>query len=655
MTVTKDGRRYVAQSTYVEREIPKAAGFRWDKERKHWYTIDVAVAGKLAQYAAPEVAVELHAAHAARVAALDASRASDADVDAPAPEGCEYLPFQRAGIAYALARSATLIGDEMGCGKTVQAIGVINADESIQRVLVVCPATIRLNWQRELEKWSVRPLTVGIASTTDWPQTDVTIVNWDICDRLRDRLRTETWDLVVLDECHRAKSQTAKRTLATVGAEAYKQRPADDGIVARRKLALTGTPILNRPIELFPVLHWLDPVAWPRLWSYARRYCNAHQTKYGWDLTGASNLSELQEKLRVGLMVRRLKSEVLRELPVKRRQVVVLPTNGATAVVEAESAAWAAHEQRIESLRADAELAKAEDDETYTAAVARLRDATRVAFTEMARLRHDTAVAKVPAVVAHVIDALEGGSEKVAVWAHHHDVVDAVRDGLAEYEPVVLTGDTPMADRQAAVDRFQADPTCRVFIGSITAAGVGLTLTASSHAVFAELDWVPGNVTQAEDRHHRIGQRNSVLIQHVVLDGSLDARMAQTLVAKQDIADRLLDRDPDPLPALPQAGTSETTPRGRVAKLAERITDEGVTTIHAALRRIAGMCDGARVLDGAGFNKIDARVGHELAARPSLTARQSALGALIARKYSRQLGQDMTAALDAAVGKGDAP
>ena len=159
---------------------------------------------------------------------------------------------------------------------------------------------------------------------------------------------------------------------------------------------------------------------------------------------------------------------------------------------------------------------------------------------------------------------------------------------------------------------------------------------------FAELDWVPGNITQAEDRCHRIGQANSVLIEHLVLDGSLDARMVQTLVAKQDVIDGALDdaerRELAVIPVAPDAPATADTPRSRVAKLAEGMTPELIERVHRALRMLAGMCDGAVSLDGRGYNKIDARLGHELAARATLTPRQAAFGRIIAHKYHGQLG-----------------
>ena len=234
------------------------------------------------------------------------------------------------------------------------------------------------------------------------------------------------------------------------------------------------------------------------------------------------------------------------------------------------------------------------------------------------------------------------------MFAHHHDVVHALRDELAAHLPAVLTGEiTSMAVRQAAVDRFQADPTCRVFLGSITAAGVGITLTASSHVVFAELDWVPGNISQAEDRAHRIGQENMVLIQHLVLEGSLDATMARRLVAKQVVIDAALDTQGQadaaelqaplvPLRREEEPATASLS-RRQVAQDAESLTPREILHIHAQLKYLADRCDGAHDKDGAGFNRLDTQIGKFLAACGSLTARQAVLGRRICKKYARQL------------------
>jgi hypothetical protein len=200
-----------------------------------------------------------------------------------------------------------------------------------------------------------------------------------------------------------------------------------------------------------------------------------------------------------------------------------------------------------------------------------------------------------------------------------------------------------MNKRNEAVERFQNDTDIQYFIGSIQAAGVGLTLTASSHVVFSELDWVPGNVTQAEDRLHRLGQQNSVLVQHLVFDESIDARMAKTLVRKQTVIDATLD-DPDlDVPIIPEdepPATSSTTWK-KINEEAKHIQPLTIIAIHAALRYLSNKCDGARLEDGVGFNAYDTDIGKSLAEQSSLTQKQAALGRKILRKYSKQLGQEI--------------
>lgn len=663
MILTHEGGRYrLWDSAYAERAVPKAAGFRWDATAREWWTDDPDRAARLARYADPGCHAELAARREAQEAAVAASRAVDAAVEIPAPAGREYLPFQRAGIALAAGRPATLLADEMGLGKTIQALGVINLDPDCRRVLVVCPATLKLNWAREAARWLVRRHRVLVAGAQDWPpvtaawppEDTVVIVNYDVLHRHATALRAIPWDCLIVDEAHFVKNPEARRSEQLYGtSDRKRKRLTREGrpgnvvapIPARRRLYLTGTPIVNRPIELWPLLHSLDPTTWRSFWSYAKRYAGAYQGAFGWDFRGADHLDELQERLRRTLMVRRLKVDVLRELPPKRRQVIEVAPNGtAGRVVAAEQAASARIEARLEGLRAQAEIAKADDDPgAYERAVAALREGERVAFVELSRLRHETARAKVPFVIEHLEAALGEGEHKVVCFAHHHDVVAAFAEAFGT-RAVVLTGETPQAARQGAVDRFQTDPACVLFVGSLTAAGVGLTLTAASHVVFAELDWVPGNLTQAEDRCHRIGQAESVLVQHLVLDGSLDARMAQVLVDKQRVLEAALDRGPEPTPlGLVAVGlvadrpATEDVRRETLARLAAGLTAEQITAIHTGLRALAGVCDGAVTLDGAGFNKLDTRLGRELAARAALTPKQAALGQRLIRKYRRQL------------------
>lgn len=351
-------------------------------------------------------------------------------------------------------------------------------------------------------------------------------------------------------------------------------------------------------------------------------------------------------------MVRRLKKDVLTELPAKRRQVIELSTDGETKrLLKAERDFYESRQDVLDDLQAKVELAKADDnEETYRLAVAELNKGQGTVFSAMAALRRDTAVAKIPQVIAHLHELLDDSDDAYVVMCHHHEVSTALMDEFGDLA-ILHRGDMGMAEKDAAVTRFQgtqterADPDCRLFIGSIQASGVGITLTRSAHVVFAELDWVPGNVSQAEDRVHRIGQAESVLIQHLVLEESLDAVMAKRIIAKQEVIEKALDTKEAPPTPGKDHGAPEGSSRERLAKEAAEMNPGQIDAAHEAIRFIAARCNGARDYDGAGFSKIDTQIGKSLAAAPILSPRQAALARKIALKYRGQLGEEMTARL----------
>lgn len=593
-----------------------------------------------------------------RAAANAASRATDAAIDIPAPPGLEYMPFQRAGIAYALEREATLIGDEMGLGKTIQAIGFANTIKA-QRILVVAPASLLFNWYNEIKKWQMLDLPITVVrpnKSTFNRQPGWFIINYDIVSKYREELTRATWDLVIYDECQYMKSRNAQRTVALLGGfkkdKVTKQRKKVEGLAAVRRLMLTGTPIMNRPAELYTILHHLDPKRWGTWSSFAKRYCGAHFDGYTYKADGATNLDELNLRLRETVMVRRLKKDVLAELPPKRRQIVSfdIDDENVADIVNRENDAYDRNEKAMAMASALLQRAEVEGDEAaYQAAVAKLHEVQGIAFTEMAKLRHETAVAKLPFVIEH----LKQTTDKILVFAWHQDVVDAIAEAMKDEGVCIITGKTPKEARQPLVDRFQTDPSVRVFVLNIKAGGVGLTLTASSHVIFAELDWTPSNITQAEDRAHRIGQRESVLVQHLVFDDSLDARMAKVAVAKQKVMDQALDKkiesEPDRemivIPPDPEAVAEKVKADGRRAQLdalAAKLTPEQIAAIHSALRCVASLdADHASRLNDMGFNRMDTIFGCELAEKDRLSPRQAAAAWKMVRKYRRQYPADL--------------
>jgi SNF2 family DNA or RNA helicase len=522
-------------------------------------------------------------------ARIKLSIADNSDIQLVSPEGLDYLPYQKAGIEYALNAGNALIADEPGLGKTIQAIGVSNALPECRRILVIPPASLKINWKREWEKWCAKGLKVARVQTgaaNAWPTMDtrtleqvqadaqnpdydpdadaegvnVVVVNYDLIEAHQSQIYGQQWDLMIVDEAHALKNQDTKRTKAVLGSGSGRNRK--EGIPANRTLLLTGTPILNRPSEIWPLAHALAPDFFSDKYAFEKRYCNGHQTQYGWNAKGATNLKELQRELRSRIMVRRQKSQVLKDLPPKTRQLIELDApeqamaRGQYRQLEAATKTlqdvFRQREQLRDTMKANP-ATDAQSKQAYQEQASRLVRESKIAFNRMALVRKETAFSKVPQVVELARTALDNG--KLILFCHHQEVAEAYRDSLnrifqkqagrgknAKPKTIAMvTGKTPEKERQNEADRFQDDPDCQVFIGSIQAAGTGLTLTAASTVLFAELDWVPGNVTQAEDRAHRIGQEDHVLIYHAVIEGTVDSLMVRRLIEKQNVTEAALD------------------------------------------------------------------------------------------------------------------
>jgi SWI/SNF-related matrix-associated actin-dependent regulator 1 of chromatin subfamily A len=310
-------------------------------------------------------------------------------------------------------------------------------------------------------------------------------------------------------------------------------------VKADKRLFLTGTPIVNRPYELLALLQGLEPEMWDDR-KYVMRYAGAAPHN-GWDTRGHKNLKELHDILRGTVMIRRLKSEVLKDLPPKTRKVVPLdPADvaGADEVIAAErdASGWQAGvNDKLHSLYAQKGSMLPED---YDEAKRAMLEELEMAQAKMMSVRHQTALAKAPHVAEYAKMALEE-TPKLVVFAHHLDVVAKIAGSLEG--SLILTGETKPEERQALVDRFQDDSEIRVLVVGLTVGGLGYTFTAASRVIFAELDWRPATMNQAEDRLHRIGQKCPVLVEHVVLQGSIDENMTASLIEKQKVIDQALD------------------------------------------------------------------------------------------------------------------
>lgn len=616
------------------------------------------------------------------IAQVAASRAEDSDLEVAAPAGLSYLPYQRAGIAYLAPRPGAILADEMGLGKTVQICGLINhldanagdptlpgapAHGHLTTALIICPKSLAINWQRELTKWLVQPRAVGRVDAGDgWQACGILVASYEQAKnpKFRAILEARAYDLVAVDEAHRIKNKTRALTkkqkeeaaaAAQPGAKVAKRTKvqrteATLAMLARgaRKVLLTGTPFENRPVELFPLLQIADPITWDPngkgFFRFALRYCNAHKQRVSrdrevWNMTGCSNAPELQERLRASCMIRRLKAQVLKELPAKRRQIIELQIRDG------------------EVTRAEREVL---DGRSFSEAAAELVG-NAAAFESASKLRVAYGKAKAKEAADYIKELIEGGSGKVIVGAWHREVIVTLAGELADLGVVTVTGADSAESRQRAVDAFQAEGGPQVFIGQIAAAGVGLTLTRSNTVVMVEEPWTPAEVSQFEDRAHRIGQRDTVNVHHLVISNTLEAHMVRVIVDKQAVADAVLDTPPAPPPAPAEPtcrcvgtvhGSDHDCPEfpGRqkapaqlspkqalIAATAALLTPDMIEQIHLRLKALAGVCNGAQTYDGAGFNKMDSGLGKSLAAQQRLSPKQAAMALEMLRKYSGQL------------------
>ena len=557
---------------------------------------------------------------------LEKSQAVDSDKNYPVPAGLDYYGYQKAGIEYCLDKDNILIGDEMGLGKTVQAIGVINVNKP-KDVLIVSPASLKLNWKKELETWLVDKRDVQVImsgkDSLDEKQ-DIVIVNYDVLQKYQELL-DKKWSLVIMDEVHYLKNPDAQRTKAALSVQADK------------KIMLTGTPIPNRPIEIQAVAGYLDDKSFGNRFGFGKRYASLHKkqvtrNKSVWDWSGASNLDELQRRLRQSFMIRRKKDEVLKDLPAKVKQIIELPYESYKKEIKAEYSAFEDYNNKNKNPNVDPYSLDAD------------QFSTSIDFASMSSQRKATAEKKVKAVVEH----LESFNEPVVVMAHHRDVIAQLEAELIKQDKkvVVLTGEKNQVERNEAVEAFQSGQ-ADVFIGSIKAAGVGLTLTRASKMVFAELDWVPSDIAQAEDRIHRIGQESSVLIQYIVVEGSLDAVFAKKIVDKTKVAARALDdvvvEKKIEIPELIEENKElnkvikKARVKAKANQIAESLSLEKVELLQKFMKFLSSRCDGAIAQDGVGFNGVDKDFGASLARQSSWSMAQQKIAYKMLKKYKRQI------------------
>ena len=453
------------------------------------------------------------------------------------------LPYQIEGVNFLVAKKTDQANaglfDDMGLGKTAQAIRAADA-LNLKRILVVCPAVARINWQREMLNWQIMPRITFVIKNikSEIPlEADVVIVSYDMLANpaLRAKiLNIEEYDLLIIDEAHALKNRTALRTKAVYGERLNGQ----GGILAatKRTWILTGTPLPNNASEIYTHLRALaserlqTPDGRMTYAQFVKHFCVLDILHFGMRtverIKGNKNTGELRQRID-GFFIRRKKEEVLTQLPALQWGTIVLePPKSALKEVMALEKTQAISE--VKAVLAAAAASYHNKDGTLSDDI--LRNADKQA---LASLRRAVGIAKVEPTSDFIKEELENGAKKIILFCYHREVISQIAEKLKAFSPVVITGDTARNARQKAIDDFQSNDEVRLFIGQITATNSAITLTASDNVLIMEPSWTPAENVQAAARAHRIGQKSSsVLARYVVLAGSIDEDLTRVIIRK---------------------------------------------------------------------------------------------------------------------------
>ncbi len=450
----------------------------------------------------------MRAEHRAAAETVRRSRALEAEpiADLEPSLGGELAPFQWAAVRYALEARRTFLADEQGLGKTVEALATLEADGAFPAV-VVCPASMKLVWQREAGKWLPhRSVAVVNGRAPVPPRGDITILNYDIASAHGAALARRRPRGLVVDEAHYCKNPHAKRTHAV---RRLAESLPSDGL----RLALTGTPVLNHPEELIPQLRIIG-----RLGDFGSG------ARFAREFEGQFSEERLHWHLRRRGFIRRLKSEVLPQLPAKRQVVVpiALSNEAEYRLAERDVIAWL-RTQPLDLRELDARIA------------ATLRAERLAQLTALQRL---AASGKLAGAMTWIADFLANG-EPLVVFARHIEVQRAV---LRQFPGAVhILGDDSLQRRQESIAAFQDSDGPQLIVCATRAAAQGITLTRASNVCFLELEWTPAMHDQAEDRCHRIGQRDAVTAWYLLAAETIDETMAALIERKRQIVAAVTD------------------------------------------------------------------------------------------------------------------
>ena len=445
--------------------------------------------------------------------------------------------YQEEGVRFIdKMKGRALIADEMGLGKTIQVIAWMQLHFSVRPAVIICPASLKLNWKEEVKKWMSNSTVQVINGTKSSIQlsNDIIIINYDILAYWVTALKAISPKIVVMDEIHYIKNPKTKRTKAI-----KKITKGIDYIIG-----LSGTPIENRPVEIYTSVNLINPTIFKDGWSFKHKYCGARHTGFGWDFSGHSEEEELHEILTQRVMIRRKKKDVLKELPDKVYSRVTIPISNAKEYATAEYEFVWYLQNTFEKEILGGSISHAIESNLVHINENTLHELKQEVASKANPLSH-LSLLKVLSITGKLsnsilwIENFLTSGEKLVIFAEHIFVIDELMTHFGNIA-VSVKGSTSSKQRHLNVKAFQEREGVKLFIGN-KAASVGFTLTAASNVVHLEFPDTPGDLNQRTDRCHRIGQKNAVNVYYLLGAGTIDKKILRLLREKQIIIDSILD------------------------------------------------------------------------------------------------------------------
>jgi len=440
----------------------------------------------------------------------------------------KLLNFQKEGLDFLLKSSGNaLLADEMGLGKTVQTLSYVATEKQTFPVLVVAPLVTLNNWEREISKFmkkksrngriieseSSTSTIIRTGKSKELPVTDFYIINYELLYKRLSDLSKLNIRTIVCDEVHNLRSKTTQKY------KAVKKLAALPSLSYR--IGLSGTPIFNRGSEIWPIVDILRPGLLGSFKEFCEYFCYVNEK--GKAIVLENKRASLRNELQKHVMLRRKKSDVLKELKDKVRYKEVIDADTDYYFNELGKI-WT----KLEAEQKDAETAF-DKSASYQRAIQSERQIA--------------GVAKLPHVINFVKNIMEI-EESVVVFCHHKVIHKLLHESLEEFSPVSIIGGQTDKTRQEQIDKFQKGES-KLMIAGLRAGNVGINLTRAKYVIFAELDWSPAIHRQAEDRLHRIGQKNTVFAYYLIGNGTLDDHVANILVDKSYEIDSIMDETVD--------------------------------------------------------------------------------------------------------------